>query len=144
LHPWHTQMLRDLLLHLATKLDLRTPVGADPVVDEQEVRVLSIEGVRGVRVVRALEVVHAKPVSCSAATVMLRVEEALLVGDLVEGGDADDGRDHLGLGERARHQLHHARVGPSGEGPRTRRTRRARDTLRHELLDARVEREICS
>eukprot|EP00964_Phaeocystis_antarctica_P045256 scaffold26043_cov61-Phaeocystis_antarctica.AAC.1 len=141
-HSRHAQILRDLLLDLAAKLDLRGPFGVDPAVDKQEVRVLTVEGRGGARVLGALDVVHVTPVGTPVA-VAIRVKEALLVGDLLEGGDADDGCDHLGLGERARHQLHYARVGPSREGPRVCRTHRARDALRHDLLEPRVEREVC-
>lgn len=92
----------------------------------------------------ALDVVHLAflPAGTPVA-VALRVEEALLVGDLLEGGDADDGSDYVGFGERARHQLHHARVGPAREGPRVCRARCARDALRHDLLEPRVEGEVC-
>lgn len=43
-HSRHAQILRDLLLDLAAKLDLRGPLGVGPAVDEQEVRVLTVEG----------------------------------------------------------------------------------------------------
>ena len=144
-HSRHAQILRDCLLDLAAKLDLRAPRGVNPAVNEQEVRVLAVESGGGGRVLGALDVVHLAFLPAGTpVTVAIRVEEALLVGDLLVGGDADDGCDHVGFGERARHQLHHARVSPSREGPRVRRTRRARDALRHDLLETRVEREVCS
>ena len=79
----HAQKITDRLLHPATQLDLRAPRGAGPAVDEQEVRVLLVEGGGGVRVLYALDVVHA---ARTPVRVALRVTEALLVSDLVERG----------------------------------------------------------